>query len=59
MKEKNLPELLRILTVKDAVGIGLGAIIGAGIFMVTGVAAGVAGPTFICKSNDSRVSGHI
>lgn len=39
--------LLRVLTLKDAVGIGLGAIIGAGIFVVTGVAAGVAGPAFI------------
>src|SRR5687768_13230797 len=40
-------ELLRALTLKDAVGVGLGAIIGAGIFVVTGVAAGVAGPAFI------------
>jgi len=32
---------------KDAVGIGLGAIIGAGIFVVTGVAAGVSGPAFL------------
>ena len=40
-------ELLRALTIKDAVGIGLGAIIGAGIFVVTGVAAGIAGPAFI------------
>lgn len=39
--------LLRNLTLKDAVGIGLGAIIGAGIFVVTGVAAGVSGPAFI------------
>ncbi|RDV16550.1 amino acid permease [Pontibacter diazotrophicus] len=39
--------LLRVLTLKDAVGVGLGAIIGAGIFVVTGVAAGVAGPAFI------------
>lgn len=39
--------LLRSLTLKDAVGVGLGAIIGAGIFVVTGVAAGVAGPAFI------------
>ena len=40
-------ELLRSLTLKDAVGIGLGAIIGAGIFVVTGIAAGVSGPSFI------------
>jgi APA family basic amino acid/polyamine antiporter len=40
-------ELIRALTLKDAVGIGLGAIIGAGIFVVTGIAAGVAGPAFI------------
>ena len=39
--------LLRSLTLKDAVGIGLGAIIGAGIFVVTGVAAGISGPAFI------------
>lgn len=39
--------LLRVLTVKDAVGVGLGAIIGAGIFVVTGVAAGISGPAFI------------
>ncbi|MBX0332591.1 APC family permease [Pontibacter sp. HSC-14F20] len=40
-------DLLRVLTLKDAVGIGLGAIIGAGIFVVTGVAAGLAGPAFL------------
>jgi APA family basic amino acid/polyamine antiporter len=39
--------LLRTLTLKDAVGVGLGAIIGAGIFVVTGIAAGGAGPAFI------------
>lgn len=39
--------LLRTLTLKDAVGIGLGAIIGAGIFVVTGIAAGVSGPAFL------------
>ncbi|HSI68983.1 MAG TPA: amino acid permease, partial [Gillisia sp.] len=43
-KSKNL---LRVLTLKDAVGVGLGAIIGAGIFVVTGVAAGIAGPAFL------------
>jgi basic amino acid/polyamine antiporter, APA family len=44
---KKTYELIRSLTLKDAVGVGLGAIIGAGIFVVTGVAAGVAGPAFI------------
>lgn len=39
--------LRRDLHLIDAVGVGLGAIIGAGIFVVTGVAAGVAGPAFI------------
>jgi APA family basic amino acid/polyamine antiporter len=39
--------LFRVLTLKDAVGVGLGAIIGAGIFVVTGVAAGISGPAFI------------
>lgn len=39
--------LLRALTLKDAIGIGLGAIIGAGIFVVTGIAAGVSGPAFL------------
>src|SRR5690554_833037 len=46
----NKPEkksLLRSLTLNDAVGVGLGAIIGAGIFVVTGVAAGVSGPAFL------------
>jgi APA family basic amino acid/polyamine antiporter len=40
-------ELLRSLTLKDAVGVGLGAIIGAGIFVVTSIAAGVSGPAFL------------
>lgn len=39
--------LSRRLGLLDAVGIGLGAVIGAGIFVVTGVAAGVAGPAFL------------
>jgi basic amino acid/polyamine antiporter, APA family len=37
----------RDLGLVDAVGIGLGAVMGAGIFVVTGVAAGVAGPAFL------------
>lgn len=39
--------LKRDLNLFAAVGIGLGAIIGAGIFVVTGVAAGVAGASFL------------
>lgn len=40
-------KLRRDLRMVDAVGIGLGAIIGAGIFVVSGVAAGEAGPAFL------------
>ena len=47
MTEKPGNVLRRHLNLKDAVGIGLGAIIGAGIFVVTGVAAGISGPAFI------------
>jgi basic amino acid/polyamine antiporter, APA family len=39
--------LRRDLGLFDSVGVGLGAIIGAGIFVVTGVAAGIAGPSFL------------
>lgn len=39
--------LKRALGLWDAVAVGLGAIIGAGIFVVTGEAAGVAGPAFL------------
>lgn len=39
--------LLRRLTLLDALGIGFGAVVGAGIFVVTGVAAGVAGPALL------------
>lgn len=41
------PALRRSLGLIDAVGIGFGAIVGAGIFVVTGVAAGVAGPALL------------
>lgn len=40
-------QLKRELGLPDAVAIGLGAVIGAGIFVVTGVAAGIAGPAFL------------
>ncbi len=39
--------LKRTLTLFDAVSLGLGVIIGAGIFVVVGTAAGVAGPGVI------------
>jgi len=39
--------LRRDLGLLDAIGIGAGAIVGAGIFVVTGIAAGVAGPAFL------------
>jgi basic amino acid/polyamine antiporter, APA family len=42
-----LDGLRRDLGLVDAVGIGFGAIVGGGIFVVTGIAAGVAGPAFI------------
>jgi basic amino acid/polyamine antiporter, APA family len=47
MPEIRTRQLKRDLRLADAIGIGLGAIIGAGIFVVTGVAAGVAGPSFL------------
>lgn len=43
----SLSSLKRDLRLLDAVGIGLGAIIGAGIFVVTGIAAGMAGPAIL------------
>ncbi len=45
--ENQTSDLRRDLRLVDAVGVGLGAIIGAGIFVVTGVAAGVGGPAFL------------
>ena len=42
------PEMLRReLGLGDAVAVGLGAVIGAGIFVVSGVAAGIAGPAML------------
>jgi basic amino acid/polyamine antiporter, APA family len=40
-------DLRRSLGLVDAVGIGFGAVVGAGIFVVTGVAAGIAGPAIL------------
>jgi APA family basic amino acid/polyamine antiporter len=40
-------ELKRSLGLFDATAISIGAIIGAGIFVVTGIVAGVAGPGII------------
>ena len=39
--------LNREMTLMDATLIGVGAMIGAGIFVLTGIAAGVAGPGLI------------
>ena len=39
--------LERDLGLLDAIGIGFGAIVGAGIFVVIGLAAGIAGPAFL------------
>lgn len=40
-------ELKRVLSLFDATAISIGAIIGAGIYVVTGVVAGLAGPSMI------------
>src|SRR3990170_8088042 len=40
-------ELKRTLSLFDATAISIGAIIGAGIFVVTGIVAGLAGPSLI------------
>ncbi|VVB94307.1 Amino acid permease [uncultured archaeon] len=42
-----MAELKRTLGLFDAFAIGIGAIIGSGIFVVTGVAAGLAGPALL------------
>lgn len=47
MNKPGTKGLLRSLTLKDAVGVGVGAIFGAGIFVVTGIAAGISGPSFL------------
>ncbi len=46
-KQGSDAELKRTLGLFDATSISVGAIIGAGIFVVTGIAAGLAGPSFI------------
>jgi basic amino acid/polyamine antiporter, APA family len=46
-EENSKGTLRRDLGLLDAVGIGFGAIVGAGIFVITGVAAGAAGPAFL------------
>lgn len=40
-------ELKKALGLFDALAIGIGAIVGAGIFVVTGIAAGLAGPALL------------
>jgi APA family basic amino acid/polyamine antiporter len=40
-------KLVRALTLKDAVVINLGAIIGAGIFVIMGLATGISGPAVV------------
>jgi len=42
-----MPELIRSLGFWGAAGIGIGAIIGTGIFVLIGVSAGIAGPAVI------------
>ncbi len=46
-KTPSKPTLKRKLGLLDATSIGLGAIIGAGIFVVIGIAAGMAGPSVV------------
>ncbi|MDD1773751.1 MAG: amino acid permease [Methanomassiliicoccales archaeon] len=45
--EDRRPRLKRTLGLFDATSIGIGAIVGAGIFVVTGIAAGLAGSALI------------
>lgn len=42
-----MAELKRTLGLFDAFAIGIGAIVGSGIFVVTGIAAGLAGPALL------------
>jgi L-asparagine transporter-like permease len=47
-------DLARTLSLLDITAIGVGAMIGAGIFVLTGVAAGVAGPAIILAFASQR-----
>ncbi|MBE9191232.1 amino acid permease [Gloeocapsopsis crepidinum LEGE 06123] len=47
MSQNSSPSLKRELGVVGAVALGLGSIVGAGVFVSTGIAAGVAGPAVI------------
>jgi APA family basic amino acid/polyamine antiporter len=44
---ETMPELRRTLGLWGAAGVGIGAIIGTGIFVLIGVASGIAGPAVI------------
>ena len=54
--QSNRPVLKRKLGLLDATSIGLGAIIGAGIFVVMGVATGMAGPAVFISVIISGIS---
>lgn len=54
--QQGKPVLKRRLGLLDAVSIGLGAIIGAGIFVLIGIASGMAGPAVIFSIIVSGVS---
>ncbi|HHT44489.1 MAG TPA: amino acid permease [Fastidiosipila sp.] len=47
MDKKQDNQLKRQLNLLDATGIGVGAVVGAGIFVITGVAAAVTGPSLM------------
>jgi amino acid transporter len=47
--------LSREMMLMDATFVGVGAMIGAGIFVLTGIAAGVAGPALILVSALDRL----
>ena len=46
-RREDVAELKRTLGLRDTIALSLGGIIGAGIFVVIGVAAQAAGPSFI------------